>query len=359
MYKDIYSNLAFHKTAGLDNEYIEAVKYLTSKSEIKMETQIDGDLYLALKKPYDFKKIGKALRVIFDDIDSIMKFLPDDQTERIVTIKKIEKILTDGKFINKVKAKKDKNLLKEAKKISKNQSGVHENDLPEEISKRFSGTTETGGSFIYVYPNVGASMSDDTVIQAYSNYLKSIKSARGGKVLFASETVVFADILRIIKQDGWLILTLTMLAIIIILLLDFRSFKALLFTNIPLIGGAIWMFLVMRIFDVKINYLNAAILPVILGVGIDEGVHIYHRWLEEGKNNLIFIIRTTGTAVFMADFTTAIGFAALMFANYRGLRTMGQLAAIGIMTAFAVAVTMLPALLQILENIKSRKEKKA
>jgi len=246
-------------------------------------------------------------------------------------------------------------MITEAQNACKNTAGVKYSDLPDEISTRFKNTEGNSGTFIFIYPTIGASMSDEVSIQAYSRYLASLKSTEDGTVLYASETVIFANILTIIKKDGWLIILLTMISIIGLLLLDFKTLKSLLYTTIPLLGGVALMFIFMRMFNVKINYLNAAVLPVILGVGIDEGIHIYHRYIEEGYTNLWFIIRTTGFAVFMADFTTAIGFTALMFANYRGLRTMGHLAVIGIMTAFFVAVTILPALLQILENRKNKK----
>lgn len=352
---DGYNSFEIYDRMGLSEEYNNMTDYLTTQKQIRLENEIDGDLYLALKTPYNFRNIMESLRIVFNEIDSVTRYVPDDQAERKKLIREINDILTDNKFIKKVKDKKDQNMIKEAKNACKNTAGVKYSDLPEEISSRFNNQNDNSGTLIFIYPTTGASMSDEVSIQAYSRYLASLKSPFGHPIMYASETVIFADILTIIKKDGWLIILLTMISIIALLLLDFKTLKSLLFTNIPLLGGVALMFLVMRIFNVKINYLNAAVLPVILGVGIDEGVHIYHRYIEEGQKNLWFIIRTTGFAVFMADFTTAIGFTALMFANYRGLRTMGHLAVIGIMTAFFVSITLLPALLQIMENRRNKK----
>ncbi len=350
-----YYSFQQYYNSGITDLFEDFINQSLKNRNADLSKDINIDLFKSLKRPYKLNAISESLRIIFEDIDSITRYLPNDQGQRKVVIKKIAKILNDGKFIKRVKDKDDKRLVDEAKDIAKNLRGVKYKDIPDEITTRFQPGKSQKGQFIFIYPTTEANMSGNTSIQAYTRYLKSITSPTDKKALFASETVIFAEILRILAEDGWLILTLTMLSIILILLFDFKSLKALLFTNLPLIGGTILMFLFMRIFNVKINYLNAAILPVILGVAIDEGVHIYHRYLEEGKKNIWFIVRTTGVAVFMADFTTAIGFTALMFANYRGLRTMGHLAFIGIMTAFIVAVTLLPAILQILENRKERK----
>jgi hypothetical protein len=95
-------------------------------------------------------------------------------------------------------------------------------------------------------------------------------------------------------------------------------------------------------------------LPTIIGMGIDNGVHLYHRSREEGANSMPLILRSTGGAMMVSMLTTMVGFFGLMMATHPGLNSIGRLALIGLLTCFVTAVVVLPALLQVLEDILTR-----
>ena len=92
-------------------------------------------------------------------------------------------------------------------------------------------------------------------------------------------------------------------------------------------------------------------LPTIIGMGIDNGVHLYHRYHEEGPGSLPLVLKSTGGAMLTSMLTTMVGFFGLMTATHPGLNSIGSLALIGLLTCFITAVVVLPALIEFLDSV--------
>jgi predicted RND superfamily exporter protein len=118
----------------------------------------------------------------------------------------------------------------------------------------------------------------------------------------------------------------------------------------PLAIGIIWMGGVMYLVGMKLNLFNIVVIPSIIGIGVDNGVHIYHRYMEQGKGSLYFVLRHTGLAISMTTLTTIVGYSGLILASHPGLNSIGSLAVIGISATFLAAVVALPAFLQSTET---------
>jgi len=92
------------------------------------------------------------------------------------------------------------------------------------------------------------------------------------------------------------------------------------------------------------NFVNAFVTTMILGVGIDYGIYIIERISQEGLSNPAGLLET-GKAVIMAALSNVGGFGTVGFSNYPGLASMGIVSAIGSITCLITALTALPALM--------------
>jgi len=108
------------------------------------------------------------------------------------------------------------------------------------------------------------------------------------------------------------------IAILITLYIDFRSVKDVLLSLVPLILGMLSLFGLMGWFDLPLNPANMITLPLILGIGIDDGVHILHDFRRQGRRYRM-PENATLTAVTINSLTTLVGFGALMASPHRGL----------------------------------------
>ena len=106
----------------------------------------------------------------------------------------------------------------------------------------------------------------------------------------------------------------------------------------------------MEITGLQITLLNIMAIPMIIGIGIDDGVHIIHRYQIEGKNSHKTVFSSTGRAILLTSITTMLGFGSLWFATYRGLGSMGIALFIGVGTCFLATVIVIPVLIGILKK---------
>jgi predicted RND superfamily exporter protein len=128
--------------------------------------------------------------------------------------------------------------------------------------------------------------------------------------------------------------------------LDFRNVKLALASVIPLTVGLAMMLGIMTLADLHLNFMNIIILPILLGFGVSHGLYLLHRFLE--GTSPVVALRSVGAAVASSTLTTAAGFAALLIASHNGLKSMGIVACIGLITTLVVSFTVLAAVMQVM-----------
>jgi len=156
------------------------------------------------------------------------------------------------------------------------------------------------------------------------------------------------EILRIVKEDLYLLTPIAFLMVFLIILLHFRNWRRTLLILSTLTMGLIWMVGTMSVFGIKINFVNAVILPMIIGMGIDNSIHLMHRYLEGGGPG--HALRNTGRAMVMCSLTTMLGFGSLATAQYQALSMMGWVTILGMGFCLISALGFLPTLLILWEQ---------
>jgi hypothetical protein len=161
---------------------------------------------------------------------------------------------------------------------------------------------------------------------------------------------IFYVLIGIIARDGRNAVLLTLAVVFLLLLWDFRSARLALLAMVPLVIGAVWMVGTMQACGLQLTLVNVIVVPLILGIGIDDGVHLLHRYRVEGAGKIETVFSSTGKAVLLTSLTTMLAFGSLVFATYRGLGSMGIALFIGVGTCFLASVLLLPALLGWMEE---------
>jgi predicted RND superfamily exporter protein len=150
-----------------------------------------------------------------------------------------------------------------------------------------------------------------------------------------------------------------LIAIAVLLLLDFWGFRrgklregviSSVLALIPLGVGAIWTVGAMTLLDIELNMANVIAIPLILGIGIDDGVHVIHRYRIEGRGSIGTVLSTAGRAILLTSITTIAAFGTFAFGLYRGFVSMGIILGLGIAICFFLSAYLLPALFGALEK---------
>lgn len=160
--------------------------------------------------------------------------------------------------------------------------------------------------------------------------------------------VLSQEVRPLILKDGIVASVLAALGIVLILLISFRRLVLALLTLVPLLVGMVVSIGAMVLLNVDFNLVTVATLPLVLGISIDNGIHVVHRYTEGVDADVAEVLRHTGRGVVMASLTTIVGFGALLFADYPGLVSSGVLAMLGCGATMVAALTLLPALLMLL-----------
>ncbi|CAM2065341.1 MMPL family transporter [Sulfidibacter corallicola] len=155
--------------------------------------------------------------------------------------------------------------------------------------------------------------------------------------------IVSRELKKVVWQDAGIAAGLGMVLVFLFLMLDLGGFWRAVFSLIPLGVGMMWMVGLMVMFDIPVNVMNIFVFTMVIGIGVDYGVHLIHRWHESGGD--VAALDGTAKAIVIAALTTMTGFGSLALSHYPGLRSMGAAAILGALATAVVSITLLPALL--------------
>ncbi|MFQ5677288.1 MAG: RND family transporter, partial [bacterium] len=289
-----------------------------------------------------------TLTPTIETFKSVYSLVPENQDEKLAKIREIRELVNNE--ADGVVSGEDKALLDKLKGYLAVEQPFTWDDFPEKDKEQFINKRGKIGNFVFIYPSVP--LRDGKNAIEFRNDVGEIRTS-DNKIYYASSSnIILAEMLVIMIREGEIAVILTFFVVFLIVLADFRSFKAAVLVLTPLALGILWMIGIMYVTGMKWNLFNIVVIPSIIGIGVDNGVHIYHRCQEEGRGSLLHVLRNTGLAIAMTTSTTIVGYSGLIAANHPGLNSIGKLAVIGLISTFFTAMVVLPALLQFLENRK-------
>ncbi len=311
--------------------------------------------YIVVDSPEEVVPIVETVRVsmmqdtlspTIDRLESMQDRFPskaEDQAAKLERLAYVREMLDDP-FLNE-EPSEDLDRLRRAAQTTE---PIAIDQVPDFLKAQFTSKSGEMGNFIIIYPAVG--LSDGRQSIAFSEDVGRVETPDGSVYHAGSSSLVAADMLKLMQREApWMILA-TFVIVLLLMWLNFGSVRWALLATIPLVVGVLLMLLVMEIMGLKLNFYNLIVLPAVLGIGNDAGVHIVHRFREEGPGSIWTVLKSTGEHVTMGSLTTMIGFAGLLLSFHPGLHTIGELAVVGIGATLISALLFLPALLQWLEK---------
>lgn len=220
-------------------------------------------------------------------------------------------------------------------------------DLPQSLVQRFVGNH--GHHLLKIYGR--GNIWDMDALERFVKEVRSVDPRATGNPLQAYEA-------SLQMKTSYEQAALYALAVImVVLLLDLRSLRYALLAALPLGLGVLQTFGMLGILEIPLNPANMIALPLMLGIGVDYGVHLVHEYREQ--TGPYRMSPATAVAVLVDGLTTVVGFGSLMIASHRGLQSLGRVLTLGVSCCMFTSMVMLPALLVLMSRNRKPAEAEA
>ncbi len=343
-WEDDFRNLRGGSERNLETaERVQAIMGRSTQPAVRIAHSLDEAA--ALAKACNDERDARGADSSVERCLSLADFLPEGQEQKLGRIADIKALLSDKRLDlmdDQDAASRLKALRDDAPTAS-----LEEDDLPPEIAMSFMGAG--GDSYLMkAYPSASTWLASNNI--RFSDELMAGDDVSESDIGPIGSSMIMADLMRVMKHDSSRIMIIAVGAVFVVLLILFRSFTKALTCYAPVLISLGCALGAMELVGMRIGLFNMIVLPSLVGLGVDNNIHLFHRYHTEGRGSWPYTIKTTGVACLMAAVTTVAGFAGLLLASHRGLATIGSLAVLGIAMATLISLVFVPAALALVES---------
>jgi hopanoid biosynthesis associated RND transporter like protein HpnN len=215
---------------------------------------------------------------------------------------------------------------------------ITEQNLPPILRQRFIG--KSGLYVVQIYPK--GDIWEDAPLQHFIDALRTVDRDVTGPPV---QTFNLATVMRHGYERAAM---LALIAVFIFVFLDFRNLRDTLLATVPLVFGGAWLLEAMPLLGWEFNLANLFAVPIIIGMGVDNGVNMLYRWREERDKSSLILSTAVGKSVTVCSLTTIVAFAALITASHRGISSLGWVLSVGVTFILLATLIVLPAMFELL-----------
>ncbi|MFO1520313.1 MAG: MMPL family transporter [bacterium] len=285
----------------------------------------------AIDKKIDASKPGT---LVYNRILGLTTFLPEHTDEKRKIIARLVKQYEQAKLINAQEREKVIESLKETLASS----DVTLENLPQAVKRVFTPIDSSGYYASYLYPSIGRGSSENA--DKYYAGVEELKKEENLNFRPVDSAFIQRDVTHLIQQEAPRGMALILVFFAVFLFLTVRPISRSFLIYLHLLGSLVLLSGTLWLLDVRLNVMNIAMLPIVLGTGIDCFIHLSHRYDEDG--HLDHVIQMDIPAIFISSLTSIVGFGGFLFTSSMGLRSIGWVAVLGLSWVTLTCVLVFP-----------------
>ena len=319
-------------------EILSDLGYLMDAPPLRSELAPEADLkkqVAALKQLRDYlsqpwleeegSDLRQSVRLLRDEINVFLDRLEVDP-DSDAALEKLDELLLSG-LAGQI----------ERLRTAVETSAVSLDDLPQDLVDRM--VSSDGQVRIQIFP--AEDLSNETAFVRFTDEVQNLDPNAAG---VAMNLVGFGRATRSSFEQA-LLSAISIISLILLAL--WRRIGPVLLVMAPLLLSSVTTVAAMALLDIPFNFANVIVIPLMLGIGVDSGIHLVHRaeaLREEGGD---LMDSTTARAVFYSALTTVISFGTLALSSHQGVASLGMVLSIGMVLTVFSNLVFLPALLHI------------
>lgn len=212
-------------------------------------------------------------------------------------------------------------------------------ELPESIRQRW--VAADGRPRLEVFPK--EDLDDNDALKRFVTEVQSVAGAA------ATDTpVVIVEAGKAVVLAFQQALTLAILTIALLLWYLLRDLREVLLSIGPLLLAGLTTCALLILLGQSFNFANIIALPLLLGIGVDNALHIMHRYRTDLPRDGLVLTTSTARAVLFDGLTAIAGFGNLALSRHLGTASMGVMLAVGLAIMVLYSLLILPSFLTLL-----------
>jgi predicted RND superfamily exporter protein len=223
---------------------------------------------------------------------------------------------------------------------------IRAHDIPEALAPQFVENDGSRGKLVYADQASRFNGWNGRHMEVFAGAVRRLHFPDGTHL--GGGPFVFADILRAVSRDGPRATLAALLAVLVMVVVVVGPNRYGLATLAASLAGTSAMLACAWLLGVKVNFLDFAALPITLGISVDYAANVVARQRGDVADSARHALATTGGAVVLCSWTTIVGYGSLLLSANAGIRSFGMVAVVGELTCLAAALTVAPAVLDVL-----------
>ena len=301
-----------------------------------------GSTYVAVDHADQIPHVVEVLRAtakqqpIIGPIQSVLDVVPSDQPAKLAVLAELRAQIDEAAGILDGAERDDLLALRPPDDLA----AITIDTLPPAVAAKLTERDGRRGLIVAVKPGGDFDERDGRDLIAFAGALRDAPIQN--KVTIAGASVMFADVLTQIQDDGPVVTAIAIIGLVVMVVLvvgrSRRSVAVLAATG----AGSLAMIAVCALAGLKINFLDFVALPITLGLGIDYAINIADR---AATGDPLAALRSTGSSVVVCSLTTVIGYGSLLVSDNLAIRGFGLASLIGELTCLLAALVIVPAII--------------
>jgi uncharacterized protein len=284
--------------------------------------------------------------LVYNRVLGISTFIPENDEEKRPQLQRILEKYQKSQLVNKSQKAKVLSSLRETLASEP----VTAQNLPVEVTRNFRSSVDPNVYAVYLFPSLSRTTSEKMAL--YHHGVMGAREKTGGSFIPVDGAFVSLDVIRLIEKEAPVGFFLVILFLGLFLFLTIHPFRRALMILLHLLAGLVILSGVLWILEIRLNVMNIAMIPIILGTGIDCFLHFSHRYDECETMGQALHLQIP--SILISNLTTMVGFGGLLFTSSMGLRSVGWVAVLGLAVMTLLCVFVFPRIL-VLQSIRRLK----